>query len=202
MRREAGAPVSAPCTWEEVIRGEVGPATFNLRNMPARIEKAGDVWADLRKKKRSLARAIASFAVLIRSAVTDPYDRSRFRHPAVTRLASQPLRPTVRDLPRTTPSHMFTEQSGPGAVVIVLALAIAPAALRWWWGRAARGLADDPLIAERLHAHHIRGSVSPIAACLVALCLGWPWWAFWSRSAAVPCASIAASYPLTRRSVR
>ena len=58
VRAKPGAPVSAPCTWEEVIRGEVGPATFTLRNMPARITKVGDVWADLRKKKRSLRRAI------------------------------------------------------------------------------------------------------------------------------------------------
>jgi len=58
VRAKPGAPVSAPCTWEEVIRGEVGPATFNLRNTPARIKKAGDVWGDLRKKKRSLRRAI------------------------------------------------------------------------------------------------------------------------------------------------
>jgi bifunctional non-homologous end joining protein LigD len=59
VRARAGAPVSAPCTWEEVIRGEVAPATFTLRNMPARIEKVGDVWADLRRRKRSLTRPIA-----------------------------------------------------------------------------------------------------------------------------------------------
>lgn len=59
VRARAGAPVSAPCTWDEVIRGEVAPATFTLRNMPARIAKVGDVWADLRKKKRSLTRPIA-----------------------------------------------------------------------------------------------------------------------------------------------
>ena len=64
VRAKPGAPVSAPCTWDEVIRGEVGPATFTLRNMPARIEKVGDVWADLRKKKRSLTRSIAKLSKL------------------------------------------------------------------------------------------------------------------------------------------
>jgi bifunctional non-homologous end joining protein LigD len=54
VRPKPGAPVSAPCTWEEVIRGEAGPETFTLRNMPARIEKVGDVWADMRKRRRSL----------------------------------------------------------------------------------------------------------------------------------------------------
>jgi DNA primase len=56
--------VSAPCTWDEVVTGKVGPTTFNLRNMPARIEEAGDVWSDLKKKKRSLTRAIAKLKKL------------------------------------------------------------------------------------------------------------------------------------------
>ena len=59
VRARTGAPVSAPCTWEEVIRGDVTPSTFTLKNMAARIEKVGDVWDDLRRKKRSLTRPIA-----------------------------------------------------------------------------------------------------------------------------------------------
>ena len=59
VRARDGAPVSAPCTWEEVIRGAAAPATFTLRNMAARIEKVGDIWADMRRRKRSLTRAIA-----------------------------------------------------------------------------------------------------------------------------------------------
>jgi bifunctional non-homologous end joining protein LigD len=58
VRPKAGAPVSAPCTWEEVERGEVGPRTFTLRSMPARLDAAGDLWADMLKRKRSLKRAI------------------------------------------------------------------------------------------------------------------------------------------------
>ena len=49
VRAKPGAPVSAPCTWEEIERGEVGPRTFTLRNMPARIAKVGDVWDDMRR---------------------------------------------------------------------------------------------------------------------------------------------------------
>jgi bifunctional non-homologous end joining protein LigD len=56
VRAKAGAPVSAPCTWEEIERGEVGPGTFTLRNMPDRIARVGDLWADLGRRGRSLSR--------------------------------------------------------------------------------------------------------------------------------------------------
>ena len=54
VRAKPDAPVSAPCTWEELERGDVGPRTFTLRTMAQRISVAGDLWADLLKKKRSL----------------------------------------------------------------------------------------------------------------------------------------------------
>ena len=54
VRARPGAPVSAPCTWEEVERGDVGPKTFTLRTMAQRIAATGDLWADLLKKKQSL----------------------------------------------------------------------------------------------------------------------------------------------------
>jgi bifunctional non-homologous end joining protein LigD len=56
VRAKPGAPVSAPCTWEEVESGKVGPRTFTLRNMTARIKAVGDLWADMRKRRRSLQR--------------------------------------------------------------------------------------------------------------------------------------------------
>jgi bifunctional non-homologous end joining protein LigD len=58
VRAKPGAPVSAPCTWEELIGGEVAPQTFTLRNMAARVEEVGDLWDDMRRRKRSLKRAI------------------------------------------------------------------------------------------------------------------------------------------------
>ena len=54
VRAKPGAPVSAPCTWDEVERGAVGPRTFTLRNMPERVAEAGDLWADMRRHRRSL----------------------------------------------------------------------------------------------------------------------------------------------------
>jgi bifunctional non-homologous end joining protein LigD len=58
VRAKPGAPVSVPCTWEEIERGEVGPRTFTLRTMAQRIAAVGDLWSDLLKKKRSLKPAI------------------------------------------------------------------------------------------------------------------------------------------------
>jgi bifunctional non-homologous end joining protein LigD len=47
VRAKTGAPVSAPCTWAEVERGEALPRSFTLRNMEARIQSVGDIWKDL-----------------------------------------------------------------------------------------------------------------------------------------------------------
>jgi bifunctional non-homologous end joining protein LigD len=58
VRAKRGAPVSAPCTWDEIERGEVDPGTFTLRNMPERVAKVGDLWADLKRRGRSLKSAI------------------------------------------------------------------------------------------------------------------------------------------------
>jgi bifunctional non-homologous end joining protein LigD len=58
VRARRGAPVSAPCTWEEIERGEIEPTTFTLRNMPGRVAQAGDLWADLPRRGRSLTKAM------------------------------------------------------------------------------------------------------------------------------------------------
>src|SRR5437773_6047977 len=66
VRARRGAPVSAPCTWEEVERGEVNPGTFTLRNMPDRLAKVGDVWTDMRRRGRSLKRPMEKLRRLVR----------------------------------------------------------------------------------------------------------------------------------------
>ncbi len=58
VRAKAGAPVSAPCTWEELERGDVGPRTFTLRNMADRIAEVGDLWSDMYTRGQSLRSAI------------------------------------------------------------------------------------------------------------------------------------------------
>jgi bifunctional non-homologous end joining protein LigD len=58
VRAKPAAPVSAPCTWDELARGHVGPRTFTLRNMAQRVADVGELWSDMLKKKRSLKRPI------------------------------------------------------------------------------------------------------------------------------------------------
>jgi bifunctional non-homologous end joining protein LigD len=56
VRAKPRAPVSAPCTWDEVATGAAGPRTFTLRNMAERAGGVGDLWADMKRRKRSLGR--------------------------------------------------------------------------------------------------------------------------------------------------
>jgi len=66
VRAKPGAPVSAPCTWREVEDGSVGPQSFTLRTMAARIADVGDLWADMPRRGRSLKRPAARLRSLVR----------------------------------------------------------------------------------------------------------------------------------------
>ena len=57
VRARPGAPVSAPCTWDEVERGDVLPRSFTLRTMAGRVAQVGDPWSDLWQRPQSLAEA-------------------------------------------------------------------------------------------------------------------------------------------------
>jgi bifunctional non-homologous end joining protein LigD len=48
VRPKPGAPISAPCTWEELARGDAEPRTFTLRGMAQRIRDVGDLWSEMR----------------------------------------------------------------------------------------------------------------------------------------------------------
>jgi bifunctional non-homologous end joining protein LigD len=65
VRSKPGAPVSAPCTWDEVASGEVAPRTFTLRNMAIRIEAAGDLWSGMKRRRRSLQPAMRKLTTLL-----------------------------------------------------------------------------------------------------------------------------------------
>jgi bifunctional non-homologous end joining protein LigD len=56
VRAKPGAPVSAPCTWDELESGTIGPRSLTLRDMAARIQQVGDLWSRMRRRRRSLQR--------------------------------------------------------------------------------------------------------------------------------------------------
>jgi bifunctional non-homologous end joining protein LigD len=59
VRPKRGAPVSAPCTWEEVERGTAQPAGLTLRTMTARLAAVGDLWTEMIGTRQSLREPIA-----------------------------------------------------------------------------------------------------------------------------------------------
>jgi bifunctional non-homologous end joining protein LigD len=64
VRARPGAPVSAPCTWDEIERGAVLPQSFTIRNIAERLVQTGDLWADLlpRRLRSAVAATRASHA--------------------------------------------------------------------------------------------------------------------------------------------
>jgi bifunctional non-homologous end joining protein LigD len=58
VRAKAGAPVSTPCTWDEVESGDADPQAFTVRNLARRIERVGDAWADYSQRGYALATRI------------------------------------------------------------------------------------------------------------------------------------------------
>lgn len=52
VRARPGAPVSAPCTWEEIEQGAAEPRAFTLRTMAGRLASVGDLWAELGRTRR------------------------------------------------------------------------------------------------------------------------------------------------------
>ena len=60
VRARPGAPISAPCTWEEVERGKVGPTKFTLRSMKKRVADVGDLWSNIHENAHSLGAALKS----------------------------------------------------------------------------------------------------------------------------------------------
>jgi bifunctional non-homologous end joining protein LigD len=54
VRARPGAPVSAPCAWAEVERGEIHPRSVTLRSITQRLAAVGDPWSDLLTTGQSL----------------------------------------------------------------------------------------------------------------------------------------------------
>jgi bifunctional non-homologous end joining protein LigD len=65
VRPKPGAPVSAPCTWQEVERASVGARTFALRTMAGRIAEVGDLWLGMAGQRHSLDGPLAKLEALL-----------------------------------------------------------------------------------------------------------------------------------------
>ncbi len=79
VRPKPGAPISAPCTWDEIESGAVHPQSFTLRNLPERLAAAGDVWTDLHKHGRSLHRPTAKLQQILDALPSAPPPHTSFR---------------------------------------------------------------------------------------------------------------------------
>ena len=66
VRPKPGAPVSAPCTWQEIERREVHPRSFTLRTMAARIAAVGDLWDAMPGRACALTPAAERLAAMRR----------------------------------------------------------------------------------------------------------------------------------------
>jgi bifunctional non-homologous end joining protein LigD len=60
VRGLAGAPVSAPVTWEEVADPGLTPHAYTLRTMPERLAAIGDPWADIAEHAATLPKDLTS----------------------------------------------------------------------------------------------------------------------------------------------
>jgi bifunctional non-homologous end joining protein LigD len=81
VRPRPHAAVSAPCTWEEIERGTVGPRTFTLRGMTARITEVGDLWRELDDHARALPDSLERVEKLLTKSDWDEALAATTRRP-------------------------------------------------------------------------------------------------------------------------
>jgi bifunctional non-homologous end joining protein LigD len=57
VRARPRAPVATPLHWEELSQPDIRPDSFTIADIPARLEREGDPWADLSEHAQPLAEA-------------------------------------------------------------------------------------------------------------------------------------------------
>jgi bifunctional non-homologous end joining protein LigD len=90
VRPRAEAPVSAPCTWQEIERGLVVPRTFTLRTMSARIAEVGDLWRGLDRQARGLIEPLERLEKLLTKSDWDEALAATTRRPVSRRRPPPP----------------------------------------------------------------------------------------------------------------
>lgn len=68
VRPKPGAPVSAPCRWEEIEQATVEPRTFGVRTMERRLAEVGDLWQAIEAQRTSLRAPMAALEGLLTEA--------------------------------------------------------------------------------------------------------------------------------------
>ncbi|HJR05946.1 MAG TPA: non-homologous end-joining DNA ligase [Pyrinomonadaceae bacterium] len=58
VRPRAGAPVSAPLSWDEVKRKKIRPQDFNIKNIFGRLKRTGDLFKPVLGGKQTLSEAL------------------------------------------------------------------------------------------------------------------------------------------------
>jgi len=82
VRARAGAPISAPCSWQELERGAAAPQSFTLRTMRARLDSVGDLWSPLLSGGHALSGAQATLLTLLTPEEIDQALAASTRRPA------------------------------------------------------------------------------------------------------------------------
>jgi bifunctional non-homologous end joining protein LigD len=54
VRPRHGAPISAPCSWDEVESGQIAPAGITLRSISDRLKRFGDIWGAIHERPQNL----------------------------------------------------------------------------------------------------------------------------------------------------
>ena len=54
IRGYANAPVSTPLSWETIKKGEFSPKDFNIKNVPKRLKKVGDLFSEVLSNKQHI----------------------------------------------------------------------------------------------------------------------------------------------------
>jgi bifunctional non-homologous end joining protein LigD len=93
VRPKPGAPLSAPCTWQEVEAAEAKPQSFRLRGLRERVERLGDLWAELPARGQSLTTPLERIEAMLSPAEWDESMAAITRRP-------KPRKKRARGAPR------------------------------------------------------------------------------------------------------
>jgi bifunctional non-homologous end joining protein LigD len=93
VRARPGAPISAPCTWQEIERGSVTPRSFTLRTMRERLDEVGELWRGLEDRRQSLRASQGALEALLTAEEWSEAWAASTRRPVSRSRGSQASRP-------------------------------------------------------------------------------------------------------------